>query len=100
MLHQLEGLCDVEEDREDVVVGARAHADHIRQQQRGDLLQLRDVRPAHHQLGCRRGGGRAEERVRKRRREDRRECEEERVPGMRWGVGECGEGKKEERWWE
>ena len=51
LLRQLEGLIDVEEDGEDVFIGACAHLDHIRQQERGALLQLGDICPTHHQFG-------------------------------------------------
>lgn len=50
LLRQLEGLIDVEEDGEDVLVGAGADLDRVGQEEGGALLQLRDIRPAHHQF--------------------------------------------------
>ena len=51
LLRQLEGLVDVEEDGEDVLVDARAHLDGVGQQEGGAFLQLGDVCPTHHQFG-------------------------------------------------
>lgn len=51
LLSQLEGLVDVEEDREDVLVDAGAHLDCIGQQESGAFFQLGDICPAHHQFG-------------------------------------------------
>ncbi len=43
LLHEFEGLVDVEEDGEDVLAAACADPHHVRQQQRGVLLQLSHV---------------------------------------------------------
>lgn len=51
LLRQLEGLVDVEEDGEHMLVVAGAHLDGVGQQEGGALLQLGDVGPAHHKFG-------------------------------------------------
>lgn len=45
LLHQEEGLLQVEEHGEAVVLSARAHSDALRQQHAGRLLQPTDLHP-------------------------------------------------------
>lgn len=49
LLHQFEGLVDVEEHGKEVLSVACAHADALGENQSGILVQLCDVSPLHHQ---------------------------------------------------
>ena len=49
LLHELEGLPDVEEHGEEELLVPRVHADALREEQCGVLLQPCDVHPLHHQ---------------------------------------------------
>lgn len=49
LLHQLEGVVDVQEHGEEVLGVARAHSDALREHQGGVLLQLGHLGPLHHQ---------------------------------------------------
>lgn len=50
LFRQLEGLVDVQEDGEDVLLHSGVDLDPVGQQEGGALLQLSDVCPADHQL--------------------------------------------------
>lgn len=49
LLHELEGLADVEEHGEEELLVPGVHTDALREEQGGILLQPRDVHPSHHQ---------------------------------------------------
>lgn len=48
LLHELEGLTDVKEHGEEELLVPCVHADALREQQGGILLQARDVHPLYH----------------------------------------------------